>query len=556
MPNMQTAKQPVFASLGVASTNNPMASTVAANIIASGGSAADAAVAAIFTLSVVEPMMIGPLGGGYIVHRSAAGEFTVIDNYAAGPSRATHDMYPLEPEKGPMAVKDRVNEVGHLAAGVPGNLMGWWRLHQMKGRLPIGQLMAPAIWYLENGFPASNYTVENITAAASDLARFPESAKVFLPGGNIPKAGDRIVNKRGAESFRLIEREGPDALYHGSLGEALVRDQEANGGLITKEDLAAYDIRMRQPIIGTYRGYEIAGTPPSSGGGILNQLGMNILENFDVASLGFGTARYWHLLAEVLKVMYADRAKYLGDPEHVSFPQDGLLDKDYARKRAKEISLDKASSYPAGTFEGWRESSNTTHLTIMLADGETITMTQTLNNLFGCKVTVPGTGLMLNNNMTLFDPRPNLPNSPGPGKRMLTATAATIVQREGKPVFAIGTPGGLRIFPTVLQGILNVIDHGMNLQEAVEAPRIWCGGGALEVEDEVPPSVRAELEAMGHTVRVTARIAGGMNGVQVDATNGLLMGAACWRADGSPAGVSGGPARPLERRGSGPYAMS
>ncbi|MGE3304197.1 MAG: gamma-glutamyltransferase [Hyphomonadaceae bacterium] len=551
----ETSKQPVYASKGVVSTNHPIASSVAVSIIAAGGSAADAAVAAAFTLTVVEPMMIGPLGGGYIVHRSANGEFTVIDNYATGPSRAHQDMYTLAPENGPVAVKDRANEVGHLAAGVPGNLMGWWRLHQLKGRLPIAQVMGPAIAFAEHGFPASPYLIECIASAAKDIARFPETAKTYLPGGKVPALGWRLVNKEAADSLRLIAKDGPDALYRGPLGDALVRDQQANGGLITKEDLAAYDVRMREPILGTYRGYDIAGTPPSSGGGILNQLGLNILENFDVASLGFGTARYWHLLTEVLKIMYADRAKYLGDPEFISFPQSHLLDKDYAKKRAKEIDLGKAGKYTAAEFPEWRESKNTTHLTVMLGDGETLTMTQTLNNLFGCCVTVPGTGLLLNNNMTLFDPRPNLPNSPGPHKRMLTATAATIVQKAGKPVFAIGTPGGLRIFPTVLQGIINVIDHGMNLQESVEAPRIWCAGGPIEVEEEVPPAQRSELEALGHKVVPIQRNAGGMNGVQVDPATGLLLGAACWRADGSPAGLSGGDARPLAQSGVAPYAM-
>ncbi|MDP3175438.1 MAG: gamma-glutamyltransferase [Phenylobacterium sp.] len=551
----QSPKQPVLASRAVASTNHPVASTVALSMIANGGSAADAAIAAAFALTIVEPMMVGPLGGGYIVHRSAEGVFTAIDNYAAGPARAAPDMYPLEPEKGPLAVRDRLNEVGRLAAGVPGNLKGWLALHAAKGRLPLAEVLAPAIAYAENGFTASAYTVECITASAEDLAGDPDAARIYLPGGVPPKPGDRIVNAEAAATFRLIQREGADALYHGAIGEALVRDHAAKGGLITQADLDAYEVRTPPPIVGTYRGYEIVGTPPSSGGGLLNQLGLNILENFDVAALGFGTARYWHLLTEVLKIMYADRARYLGDPEHVSFPQAFLLDKDYAAKRAKDINLDRASSFTAGEFADWRESKNTTHLTVMLADGETVTMTQTLNNLFGSCVMVPGTGLMQNNNMTLFDPRPNLPNSPAPGKRMLTATAATVVQKDGKPVMALGTPGGLRIFPTVLQGMINVLDHGMTLQESVDAPRIWCAGGALEVEPGVPQSVCHELTAMGHTIARSERIAGGMNGVQVDATTGLLHGAACWRADGSPAGLSGGPATPGNLFGASPYAM-
>lgn len=543
MSGRTTLKQPVYASQGVVVCNHPIASSVGVNILASGGSAADAAIAAAFTLSVVEPMMIGPLGGGYIVHRDASGEITVIDNYTKAPRRASESMYELESDKGPTAVKGRLNDVGHLAAGVPGNLKGWWHLHQAKGRLPIREVMAPAISYAEHGFPISAYGVQNIRATANDLRLYPESASVFLPEGEIPGEGQRIFNRNAADSLQLIERYGPAALYDGPIGKALVTDMEAHGGLIDQQDLDEYELRARAPIIGSYRGYEIIGTPPSSGGGILNQLGLNILENFDVAALGFGTAAYWHLLAEVLKIMYADRGRYLGDPEFVDIPEAQLLDKDYARKRAKEIDLNKAGNFSPGELSGLRESTHTTHLTVMTADGSTVTMTQTLNNVFGCKVMVPGTGLMLNNTMALFDPRPGLPNSPGPGKRMLTATAATIVQKQGRPWFALGTPGGLRIFPTVLQGIINVIDHGMNLQESVEAPRIWTAGRGLEVENEAPESVRAQLERMGHSIGLSDRIAGGMNGVQMDDETGMLLGAACWRADGSPAGLSGGPAR-------------
>ena len=535
-------KRPVYASQGVAACNHPIASSVAINMLAGGGSAADAAVAAAFTLSVVEPMMIGPLGAGYIIHRDADGECLMIDNYTTAPARATEEMYELEPERGPLAVKGGKNEVGHLAAGVPGNLKGWWHLHQTKGKLPIGQVMAPAIWYAENGFPVSTYGVQSINSSKADLGLYPESARIFLRNGEPPAIGELITNKDAAQSLRLIERSGPTALYGGPIGDALVRDMEANDGLISQADLDGYDIRLREPIVGSYRGLEVIGAPPSSAGGLLNQLGLNILENFDVASLGFGTAKYWHLLIEVLKIMYAERAKFLGDPKFVDIPQEGLLDKDYARRRSKEIDPGKATAFAAGSPAGWRESANTTHLTVVTADGSTVTMTQTLNNIFGCKVTVPGTGLMLNNTMSLFDPRPGSPNSPGSKKRMLTATGASIVQKDGRPLFALGTPGGLRIFPTVLQGIVNAIDHGMNLQDSVDAARVWCSGADVEVEPGVPDEVRAQLEAMGHKVTLSPRIAGGMNGVQVDAQTGLLLGAACWRADGSPVGLSGGQA--------------
>jgi gamma-glutamyltranspeptidase/glutathione hydrolase len=544
MPKRNTYKQPVLASQGVVSANHPLASAAGATMLAYGGTVADAAVATIATLTVVEPMMVGPLGGGYIMSRNAAGEVMVIDNYATAPGRATPDMYEPDDATGPMEAMGLKNRVGYLACGVPGNLKGWFRLHKEHGRLPIEQVLAPAIHYAESGFPASAYLQKQVQVMEQHLAKFPESAAVFLKRGGPPEVGDLIINKDLAATLRVFAAEGPDALYGGHIGQALVDAMERNGGLVTMDDLRAYDVRVREPIRGTYRGYEILGTPPSSGGGLLNQLGFNIMEQFDVGSLGPHSAKYYHLVIETLKLMFADRAKYLGDPEQVPFPLEALIDKAYGKVRAGEISMSTAQSFQAGMpvlNDG--DSGHTTHLTVMAADGSVVTMTQTINDIFGGKAIVPGTGLFINDTMALFDPHPGRPNSIAPGKRMLTATAATIVMKDGEPVFALGTPGATRIFPAVFQGILNVIDHGMDLQESVEAPRVWSDGRTTEVEGDIPESVRSELEAMGHKLAVVDTVAGGMNGVQVDPDTGLLLGAACWRADGSPVGISGGPAR-------------
>ena len=539
MPNNPTQKQPVFGSRAVVAANQPIASAAGIAMLAAGGNVADAAVATAFTCGVVEPQMVGPMGGGYIVFRDTEGDVLVIDNYAEAASAATDSLYEPDEAAGFGMVKGDKNQTGHLATGVPGNAKGWLSLHELKGRLPLAQVLQPAIDAAEHGFEISSYLQYSFRNTERQLAMFPESAKVFLVDGKAPPVGHRLVQPELAESLRTFAKHGSDAFYHGPLGEAFAAEVERGGGIVTMDDIEAYEVRYPEPIRGTYRGYALTGTPLTSGGGLLNQLGLNILENFDVTSLGFGTAKYWHLLIEVLKIMFADRAKFLGDPKFIDVPQDALLDKDYARKRASEIRMDAVGRPEAGDPVSVA-SGHTTHLTVMAADGSTVTQTTTLNNSFGGRVVVPGTGLLINNNMALFDPRPGRPNSVGPRKRMLTATAATMVERDGKPFFAIGTPGGIRIFPTVLQGIINVIDHGMNIQEAVEAPRIWASGNIVEFESGCDPAVVAELERMGHNMTNAPVIANCMNGVMVDPASGMLMGGACWRGDGQPIGLSGG----------------
>jgi gamma-glutamyltranspeptidase/glutathione hydrolase len=370
-----------------------------------------------------------------------------------------------------------------------------------------------------------------------------------LPGGQPPAVGDTIVRRDYARTLETIARDGADALYNGPIGEAVCRDMARNGGLLAMDDLRGYRIERRMPLRGTYRGYEIASVPPTSSGGTHIIQALNILEEFPLGDLGFGTVAGIHLLAETLKLCFADRAAYMGDPAFVDVPVAGLIDKAYAAERRRLIDAGRAGQPVAGRPPGAPAprpavaagggGADTTHLTVMDRDGNTVVMTQTLHALFGSRVTTPGTGMLLNNNMWLFDPHPGRANSVAPGKRMLSSMSPAIVLRDRQPYFALGTPGGTRIFPAVLQAIVNVLDHGMSLQEAAEAPRVWTNGGALNVEAGVPEAVRAGLRALGHAIEVVPRIAGGMNGVSRDAV-GRLHGAACWRADGSPAGYSGG----------------
>ncbi len=548
----KTYKQDAVATNGMVATNHPLGSAAGLEMLAMGGNAMDAAVASAFALSVVEPMMIGIFGAGFInFYNALDGGFVHIDNYSVAPHAAAPDMYETLSDTWPdyMETAGRANLVGYRSVGVPGALKGWCYAEERYGRLGLDTVVQPAIRYAKRGFPASQYLVDIIHQGREDLAMFPASAEVFLPGGSPPRSGDLIVRKDYGNTLESVARHGPDVLYTGSIGERVADDMAANGGVITSDDLRDYRIHLREPVRGTYRGYEIVSVAPASSGGTAIVEMLNILEGFDVAGAGFGTAEGVHLLAESMKIAFADRFEHVSDPGFADVPVAALTAREYAAARRKEIDTGSARSYGYGNPSAYAgEGANTTHLTVAEADGNVVSTTQTLNAAFGSKVTTPGTGMLLNNTMNIFDPHPGNANSIAPGKRMVSSMAPTIVMKDGRPFMALGTPGATRIFPSVLQAIVNVIDHGMTLQEAVEAPRVWTQGQSLEVEGGIAPRVREQLRAMGHDVEEVAKVAGGMNGVMFDHRRGVMHGAACWRADGTPAGFSGGAARP----GSGP----
>ena len=509
----QTYKHDAAATNGMVATNHPLGSAAGLETLAMGGNAMDAAVAAAFALSVVEPMMIGIFGAGFInFYNASDDEFVHIDNYSVAPHAATPDMYETVSDTWPdyMETADRANLVGYRSVGVPGALKGWCYAEERYGRLGLDTVIQPAIRYAKRGFLASQYLVDIIHQSREDLAMFPASADVFLPGGLPPCVGDWIVRADYGNTLESVARHGPDVLYTGSIGEQVVEDMAVNGGIITSDDLRDYRIHLREPVRGTYRGYEIVSMAPTSSGGTAIVEMLNILEGFDVAGAGFGTAEGVHLLAESMKIAFADRFEYLGDPGFVDVPVAALTAREYAVSRRGEIDTDSARSYSYGSPSAYGgEGANTTHLTVADADGNVVSTTQTLNAAFGSRVTTPGTGMLLNNTMNIFDPHPGNSNSIAPGKRMVSSMAPTIVMKDGRPFMALGTPGATRIFPSVLQAIVNVIDHGMTLQEAVEAPRVWTQGQSLEVEGGIAPRVRERLQAMGHDVEEVAKVNGG-----------------------------------------------
>ena len=537
-----TEKRPVVAARGMVVTNHPLGSAAGVEMLAAGGNAVDAAVAALFALSVVEPMMVGIFGAGHAQLLLGGGGHTVIDGYTTAPAAARPDMYRPLSDTWPdyMETRGRENTVGVKAIGVPGTLAGWCEMLARFGRLDLPSVMAPAIRHAGAGFHVTGYLAECIAEASADLALDPEATRLLLPGGRALRKGERLVQADYAQTLRTIAAEGPTALYGGALGRRIVEHIARGGGYVTLDDLRQYRTVERTPLRGTYRGYDVVGCPPPSAGGVHLIQMLNVLAGYDVGALGFGTADGLHVLAEVMKIAFADRAAATGDPDFVDVPVARLTSREYADLRRGEIDLAKAHAYGSGV--GASASPHTTHLTVADADGNVVAATQTIHSLFGARTMAPGTGVLLNNTMQIFDPHPGHAMSIAPGKRMTSSMAPTIVLRDGRPVLAIGLPGGVRIFTSVLQAIVNVIDHGMSLQEAVEAPRVWTQGEELEVEDAVPATVRAELSARGHRVTPVPHVAGGMCAIEI-ADDGALTGAACWRADGSPIGVGGGYAR-------------
>ena len=523
-------------------TNHPLGSAAGTEMLLAGGNAIDATVASLFALSVVEPMMVGIFGAGHMNVRLANGEHHVIDGYSTAPAASTADMYTPIADSGPNYLKSvgDANTIGYLSIGVPGNLKAWTEALETWGTLSLAEVMEPAIRFASRGFKASGYLHEAILPLEEVMRRFPETAATYMPNGVALETGAHVDRSDYARTLRAIAENGPDHLYNCVLGEIVCDYLSRNGGIITTQDLADYRTIRRTPIKGHYRGYELFGPPPPSAAGVHITEMLNILEEFDVAAMGFGTADSIHLLLESMKKAFADRNRYTGDPDFVEVPVDRLIAKHYVEEFIDQIDLTKASPEIA---PGSNEPEHTTHVTIADSDGNVVSATQTINELFGSKVTVPGTGMLLNNTQQMFDPHPGNPLSVQPGKRVTSSMAPMIVMRDGLPEFAVGLPGGVRIFTTVLQAIVNIIDHGMTAQEAVDAPRVWTQGQESEIEVGVPESVRSEVAAKGHRVTPVEAIGGGMSIVRFEA-GGMLSGAACWRADGHAVGIGGGFAKP------------
>src|SRR6201996_1126538 len=532
-------KQPASGSRGMVVSNHPLASSAGAEMLAAGGNAVDAAIATLFTLTVVEPMMVGIIGGGMAHIRLADGSHRFIDGQSTVPLSVKPDTYRSKPGSAHdvFDTVDDENLNGPKAVATPGPLKAWCETLRRFGTMPLADGMQPAIKHASRGYRATPYLHECIRDGAAIMLRDKAISAIYLPDGTPLKPGERVVQSEYAETLTTISKHGEGALYGGPLGDILVDYMKAHGGFITRDDLAAVESVERLPIHGEYRGWEILGPPPPAASGIHITQMLNILEGYDIRASGFGTPETIHLLAEVLKIAFADRAAASGDPDHVDVPVERLTSKDYASERRRNIDTGRAQKWGAGVRQ--LESAHTTHMTAADAFGNVVATTQTINNLFGAKIMIPGLGAIANNYMNLFDPRPGHALSLAPGKRVTTSMSPMMALRDGKLVYALGLPGGKRIFPSAMQALINLIDHGMSLQEAVEAPRVWTEGNALEVEHAIPESARVQLRALGHDVVEMSTVGGGMNAIQFH-DDGTMSGAACWRADGTPVALAGG----------------
>jgi gamma-glutamyltranspeptidase/glutathione hydrolase len=542
MPGFTCEKHPATGRRGMAITNHPLASAAAADMLAAGGNAIDAAISAFFTLTVVEPMMVGVLGGGMAHIRLAGGIHTVIDGQSTAPAATGPTTFTPDPDAPPgtMDTIGRANAVGPTSVAVPGNLMGWCEALAKHGTFSLADVMEPAIRHASRGFRVTPYLQECVADAASDMIRDPSISALYLPDGSPIKAGARLVTAEYAETLRAIAKDGPSLLYTGRLGADYAEHMAKAGGYITRDDLTAYRTITREPLRGTYRGFDVIGPPPPSSGPLHIVQMLNILEGYDIGALGFGTADTVHLLADSLKIAFADRRAATADPAFVKVPVDRILSKQYAAHRRAGIDMNRAQAWSAEVApEG---SPYTTHVTVADAMGNVVASTQTINSLFGARYIVPGTGMIPNNYMFVFDPNPGRASSVEPGKRVTSSMSPVIVLRDGKPVYALGLPGGLRIFPSVMQALSNLIDHRMTVQQAVEAPRVWTQGHALELEGGISQDVFQALRDRGHDAVRVGNVAGGMSAIHFH-PDGTMEGAACWRADGTPIAVGGGLAR-------------
>lgn len=513
--SLWAASVPVRARRAMVVTREAHATAAGVEALRAGGNAVDAAVAVGMALAVTHPAAGNLGGGGFMLVRFADGRTTFLDFRERAPERASRDMY-LDPEGNP--TRDSV--VGYRAAGVPGTVAGLEFAHRKYGRRPWAQLVTPAVRLAEEGFPVSKGLAASLRRASSLLERFPESRRIFLNGGKHFNPGDTLVQPELARTLERIRRRGARDFYRGETARLLTADMERNGGLITLKDLRNYRVVERRPIEGSYRGYGIISAPPPSSGGVglLQMLGM--LEGSGYEKSGAGSAAAYHYLAEAMRRYFADRATHLGDPDFVRVPVRGLLDEAYIARLRGSINPDRATpsaevragEMPAG------ESYQTTHYSIVDPEGNAVAVTYTLNASYGCGVTATGLGFLLNNEMDDFSARPGAPNYFGlvqgeanaiqPRKRPLSSMTPTIVLRDGKLYMVVGSPGGPTIINTVLQVIVNVLDFGMNIQEATDFPRIhhqWLPD-ELRVEKSVPAEVAAELKARGHTIRTVGGI--------------------------------------------------
>jgi len=533
-PALTPASRYAVASHGMVVSASGIASEIGRNVLAAGGNAVDAAIATGFALEVTYPLAGNIGGGGFIVIRFPDGRATAIDFREAAPQRATPDMF-LDSTGN---YSYQIHHESLKAVGVPGTVAGFALAHQKYGRTPWTRLVDPAVTLASEGFIVPPGLAGSLAGEINYFKKSPAALAAYTKNGQPYAAGERIRQPDLARTLSRIRDGGRDGFYLGETARLLAAEMQRGGGLITAEDLARYQAKERAPIRGSYRGYDIVSMPPPSSGGVALVEMLNILEGYDLAAAGHNSPKYVHLVAEAMRRAFVDRAHYLGDPYFVETPIDRLTSKSYAAELRKTIQPDRATaSSPAQVAQGF-ESNETTHYSVVDADGMAVSVTYTLEYGYGLGVVVPGAGFLLNNEMGDFNARPGLTDSTGligtpanlarPGKRMLSSMTPTIISKDGRLVAVVGSPGGRTIINTVLEVILNEIDFNMGIADAVKAPRFhhqW-EPDVLDVEDNgFPQSTVAALEAMGYHVNMRGR-QGTAHSIRIDPQTGDRQGAA------------------------------
>jgi gamma-glutamyltranspeptidase/glutathione hydrolase len=499
---------PAAAENGMVVTAQHLATQVGVDVLKKGGNAVDAAVAVGYALAVVYPAAGNLGGGGFMTIQLADGRKTFLDFREKAPLAATPNMY-LDASGN---VIKGLSTTGHLAVGVPGTVSGLELARAKYGTMKRAQLIAPAIRFADKGFVLDQGDVDMLLTSTEDFRKDAASGAIFLNKGEPFAPGQRLVQKDLAKTLRLISQKGEDGFYKGSVGAAIVASSQAGKGILTQADLDQYKTRELAPVECDYRGYRIVSAPPPSSGGVVICEILNVLEGYPLKDLGFRSAQSVHYQIEAMRHAYVDRNSYLGDPDFVKNPLDRLLDKGYAEKIRGVIDPAKAGvSKDIKPGVEPHEGSNTTHYSIVDKDGNAVAVTYTLNDWFGAKVTAAKTGVILNDEMDDFTAKIGVPNMYGlvqgeanaiaPGKRPLSSMSPTIMSRDGKPVMVTGTPGGSRIITVVVHTILNVVDYGMNVQEAVDAPRFhqqWLPETTNVEVNALSPDTRKILTDMGH----------------------------------------------------------
>jgi gamma-glutamyltranspeptidase/glutathione hydrolase len=544
-PNLAAANRVASAPHGMVVSASAIASEVGRNVLARGGNAVDAAIATGFALAVTYPTAGNIGGGGFMVVRFPDGRATTMDFREAAPAAARPDMF-LD-SSGNYSYE--THHESYKSVGVPGTVAGFALAHARYGRMAWNQLVDPAVTLARDGFAAPPGLARSLAAMTPQFKNNPASLAAYTRNGTPYAVGEVIRQPDLARTLARIRDQGRSGFYEGETARLIAEDMRRHGGLITERDLARYEAKERAPVRGTYRGYEIISMPPPTSGGVALIEMLNILEGYDLHGLGHDSPQYVHFVAEAMRRAFLDRARYVGDPDFVQAPVDRLTSKSYAAELRQTILVDRASpSAPSQVAQGG-ESNETTHYSVVDADGTAVAVTYTLEYGYGLSAVVSGAGFLLNNEMGDFNGQPGLTDSTGligtpaniarPGKRMLSSMTPTIIAKDGRLVAVSGSPGGRTIINTVLQVVLNLIDFDMDIEHAVAAPRFhhqWLPDILWVEENGLPSATATVLEALGYKVRVRGR-QGTAHSILIDPRTGARQGAADPRDD--DAGAAG-----------------